>query len=189
LYALRLEQLALLEAQSEAGHIDLYYGDESSVSESGYVPYGWQFKEERYEKIGIPATHGKHLNCYGLLSRQNELIFRTTQHNITAEFVLEQLEHLSFDIKTQTVVVLDNARIHTARKIKERLKYWEKRGLYIFYLPTYSPHLNIIERLWKELKARWLKPIDYQTADTLFYATNSILQQVGSQYKINFSKF
>jgi hypothetical protein len=143
LYTLRLEQLALLEAQSEAGHINLYYGDESRVSESGYVPYGWQFKEERHEKIGIPATHGKHLNCYGLLSRQNELLFKTTQQSITAEFVLEQLDRLSFDIKIQTVVVLDNARIHTAHKIKERLEYWQKRGLYIFYLPPYSGVISI----------------------------------------------
>ncbi|MFN4810643.1 MAG: hypothetical protein ACK5H6_07615 [Bacteroidota bacterium] len=32
------EQLALLEQQSQLGHIDLFYGDETGVSESGYVP-------------------------------------------------------------------------------------------------------------------------------------------------------
>ena len=31
-----------------------------------------------------------------------------------------------------------------------------------FYLPPYSPHLDIIERLWKEIKARWLNEKDYQ---------------------------
>ncbi len=32
LYRLRVEALSLLEAQSEQGHIDLYYGDESKQS-------------------------------------------------------------------------------------------------------------------------------------------------------------
>ncbi|WP_407654637.1 transposase [Arcicella aquatica] len=41
------------------------------------------------------------------------------------------------------------------------MKFWQKRGLYIFYLSQYSPHLNIIERLWQELKAKRIKPEDY----------------------------
>lgn len=178
-----------METESRAGRVDLYYGDESGVSETGYVPYGWQFKDESGQKIGVPSTRGQTLNCWGLLSRDNRLIFKTTPRNITAEFVLERLEALSFEIKKLTVVVLDNARIHTAHKIKERLHYWRQRGLYIFYLPPYSPHLNCIERLWKELKARWIKPEDYRTPDQLFYAAQTILQQVGNAYKINFSPF
>nr|WP_245581749.1 hypothetical protein [Rudanella lutea] len=45
----------MLEAQSQAGVIDLFYGDESSVSEEGYVPYGWQFKDE---SVHIEAAKG-----------------------------------------------------------------------------------------------------------------------------------
>jgi transposase len=89
-------------------------------------------------------------------------------------------------LKKQTVVVLDNARVHTSKKIKERLPYWQQRGLYIFYLPPYSPHLNIIERLWLELKARWLRPQDYKTAQSLFLATTLALGSVGKELNINF---
>lgn len=103
--------------------------------------------------------------------------------------MIDFLDQLSFSIKKVTVIVLDNAPIHTARKIKERLLYWQKRGLFIFYLPPYSPHLNIIERLWKELKARWLKPDDYNSFDDLRYATFNCLQQVGQKYNINFGKY
>lgn len=48
--------LGLLEMQSEAGRIDLFYGDESQVAESGYVPYGWVFEDEVVE---IPAKGAK----------------------------------------------------------------------------------------------------------------------------------
>jgi transposase len=175
-----------LEKQSQQGHIDLFYGDESGVSELAYVPYAWQFKDE---KIGILATKGKQLNCFGLLSRTNQFLFKTTTKTINTDFIIDFSEQLSFSIKKITVIVLDNARIHTAHKIKERLHYWQQRGLFIFYLPPYSPHLNIIERLWKEIKARWLKPQDYLSFDDLCFATRQCFNQVGSKFIINFSDY
>ena len=178
--------MGLLEAQSEAEHIDLFYGDETQVSEQGYVPYGWQFEDE---DVYIQASRGRSLNCFGLLSRSNRLIAKTTEKSITANFVLELLDEFSFTIRKCTVVVLDNARIHTAYKIKERIKIWQKRGLFIFYLPPYSPHLNIIERFWKELKQAWIKPDDYKSADSLFYAINRIFANVGKELFLNFNPF
>jgi transposase len=186
LYEVRHEMLGLLEKRSEMSEIDLFYGDESQVSEAGYVPYGWVFDDEVVE---IPAQKGKAINIWGLLSRDNRLIFETTEKNIDSEFVWQKLDELSLKITKQTVVVLDNARIHTAHKIKERLEVWQKRGLYIFYLPPYSPHLNIIERLWKELKARWISPTDYVSTENLFFAVWAALNAVGDELSINFSKF
>lgn len=153
---MRKESLALLEQQSEQGNIELFYGDESKVSTEGYVPYGWQFQDE---DVCIEANRGRGLNCFALISRDNKMVYSTCEKNITADFIIEQLDELSLKITKPTVVVLDNARVHTAAKVKERLQYWQKRGLYLFYLPPYSPHLNIAERLWKELKSRWIKAV------------------------------
>lgn len=182
LYAVRKETLALLEAQSQRGVIDLYYGDESQVSEVGYVP--WQFADET---VHVAAGRGRSRNYFGLLSRSNEFIYKTSEE--TMSFVLAQLDALSLRLVKETVVVLDNARIHTAKQIKERIPIWQERGLYLFYLPPYSPHLNIIERLWKELKARWLRASDYQSAEQLFYAAELALSAVGKTLRINFSSF
>lgn len=96
---------------------------------------------------------------------------------------------LSFRKQKQAVIILDNAGTYINKKVKERLEFWEKRGLYIFYLPLYSHHLNIIERLWKELKARWLKSFDYNLFDNLKYATITCLNQVGLNMKINISNY
>ncbi len=184
--AIKKEELILLEFQSEIDHIDLFYGDETGISELAYVPYGWQ---ERGENLAISASHGKQINCFGILSRDNKLFSKTTIGSINADFIVDFFEEFSFKISKQTVVVLDNARIHLAQKVKERFKYWQDRGLFIFYLPPYSPHLNIIERLWKELKSRWLKPDDYLSFDNLRYATLDCLKNVGTNLKINFSKY
>jgi len=182
---LKVECLGELERLSQAGLIDLYYGDESRVSMDPCVPYGWQFAGE---EVFMPATKGAGLNCFALLTRANDLLFATTRQRITSQFIIEQLERLSFSIKKMTVV-LDNARIHTSQQVQERCAFWQQRGLFIFYLPPYSPHLNIAERLWRKLKYEWFRPSDYATADGLFYQVRQVLAAVGTSLKIRFSEF
>ena len=176
----------MIETQSCAGHIKLYYGDETRISTEGYVPYGWQFADEN---LGIEVTRGAALNVFGLLSRSNELIYQTTTQNINANFIIEQLESLSWRITKPTVVVLDNASAHKARRLSQCIDCWQHRGLFLFYLPPYCPHLNIIERYWKELKEGCIRPEDYQSADTLFYSVDRALAATGQQIKINFADY
>ena len=183
---MNVECLGELERLSKLELIDLYYGDESRVSIEPCVAYGWQFKDEN---VFMPATKGEGLNCFALLSRANELIFQTTHKRITSEFIIEQLEQLSFSIKRITVLVLDNARVHTSKLLQERHLFWQQRGLFIFYLPAYSPHLNIAERLWRKLKYEWLQPADYASTDGLFYQVRQALAAVGKGLKICFSDF
>jgi putative transposase len=52
-----------------------------------------------------------------------------------------------------TVVVLDNAGAHRAKRIGERLERWAAKGLRLYYLPPYCPHLNLVECWWKKLKS------------------------------------
>jgi transposase len=164
----------------------LYYGDESRVSMEPCVPYGWQFAGE---EVFMPSAKGAGLNCFALLSRASELWFATTRQRITSSFIIEELERLSFSIKKPTVLVLDNARVHKSQQVQERCPFWQARGLYIFYLPPYSPHLNIAETLWRKLKYEWLQPSDYATTDGLFYQVRQVLAAVGTSLKIRFSEF
>lgn len=172
-----------LEQASEQGYIDLFYGDETQVSQTGFVPYGWQFDDEQ---VAIAVQKGKAINCFGLFARSNQFHYWLNRANINAQFIIDILDEFSWRIKKTTVIVLDNARIHTARKLKQLLEIWQQRGLYVFYLPPYSPHLNIIERLWKEIKEGWIKPSDYNSADDLFYAFDRICANVGKTVKLHF---
>ena len=183
---MKVEGLGELEKLSRLGLIDLYYGDESRVCLEPCVPYGWQFTGE---DVFMPSSKGPGLNCFALLSRANDLLFETTRQRVTSEFIVEQLERLSFAVQKVTVVVLDNARVHTSRQVQERRPFWQQRGLLIFYLPPYSPHLNIAERLWRKLKYEWLQPADYATTDGLFYQVRQALAAVGKGLKIRFSDF
>ncbi len=185
-YEHKREILGELETLAENQEIDLYYSDESRVSLEPNVPYGWQFADE---EVSLPTTKGGGLNCFALLSRTNQCLVKTGEQTFSAQFILEQFEVLSFNLRKLTVIVLDNARIHTSKIIKERIKVWQQRGLYLFYLPRYSPHLNIVEILWRKLKYEWLSPLDYQEKENLFYQIRLALTGVGQNLFIQFSKF
>lgn len=171
---------------SEIGFIELLYGDESRLSEQPCVPYGWQFGDE---EVFMPSEKGAGINLFGLIGRDNRLFFEMTAQNITSEFIIGQMEKLLDRIKKPMVVVLDNARVHRSQAVRERLPSWEVRGLFVFYLPVYSPQLNIAEILWRKLKYEWLSPADYLDWENLKYQTRLILSAVGSVLKINYSVF
>lgn len=174
-----------LERLSEDSLIDLFYADAARVSTQGYVPYGWQFPAE---DVFIAAETRSGINCFAFLSRANECRFTVCRRPLDSRFIFEQLEELSLKLRKITVVVMDNASIHRAKLIKNGRAVWERRGLFLFYLPRYSPHLNIVETLWRKLKYEWLAPADYETDERLFYAVRQALAAVGSILRINFSK-
>lgn len=87
------------------------------------MPYGWQYKDEN---ISIPMQRGKGINCFGLLSRDMQFHYKLNENNFTADAILNFIDNLSLDITKFTVIVLDNAKVHTAKMIQKRLKIWQK---------------------------------------------------------------
>ena len=185
-YQLKRQLLGEYEQLSQSGEIDLYYGDEAGVALEPNVPYGWQFADE---EVSMPSEKGTGINCFGLFTRSLKNWTATSEETIDAAFVVEQLERFSFSITKLTVVVLDNARIHTGKKMRERIGAWRHRGLFVFYLPTYSPHLNIAETVWRKLKYEWLSAEDYESKGHLQYAVRQALAAFGKSLKIRFSGF
>lgn len=187
-YAFKVQSLARLEALSQQGAIDLFYGDECGVSLRGYVPYGWQFPGE---EVSIQSGSGPAVNCFALLARDNRCFFRTTDTTIDAGLVCDYLDQFSQGVMASgrlTVVVLDNASVHQ-REVKKRRAAWEAKGLYLFFLPVYSPQLNLAETLWRKLKYEWLQPGDYGEKPLLCYRVWQCLSAVGRELTIAFKTF
>ncbi|HPG30994.1 MAG TPA: transposase [bacterium] len=49
------------------------------------------------------------------------------------------------------IVIENNVSYHKSREIKEWLS--KNKNFKIFYLPTYSPEYNPVEKIWKRLKS------------------------------------
>jgi transposase len=109
-----------------------------------------------------------------------------TSEPIDAKKEVDFLDRFSFGINPKTFVVLDNASVHRNAKIRQMRSVWEKRGLFLFHIPPYFPHLIIVETLWRIMKGKWIRPQNYICADALFYATNRALAAIGRDLKINY---
>jgi transposase len=193
----------------EAGKLKIYYGDESGFSLEPCISYGWQ---PPGEYVRITPVGGKRwlvssvepLNIFGLLSRDNDLHAFSTQGTVDTDMVIACMDEFAKTITMKTVVVLDNASIHRSEKFNgstmltnhAKLLEWSKKGLRIFHLPPYSPHLNIIEcfdhaqqpTLWRKVKYEWLKPSDYASWEALQKTLENILTLVGKGFNIDFEE-
>lgn len=86
----------------------------------------------------------------------------------------------------RTVIVVDQASIHTSDAIYNKLEEWLDRGIEIFQLPSYSPQLNLIEILWRFIKYEWIEIPAYQNWQSLVKYVEKVLKEFGDNYVINF---
>lgn len=122
----------------------LFLGDEAGFSLSLNPPYGWQFPDE---PIRILPQMGKRINVFGLMKASgDELHTFCGAGSVKTDFVIESINPWRKGLTKPTVLVLDKARIHRSLALLSHLGLWQEEGLFIFFLPTYSPHLNRIER-------------------------------------------
>lgn len=182
----KIEQMRQLWQLEAADLIDLYFGDECGFQLVPNLPYGWQKKEEY---VRILPRKGKTLSVFGLLSTKNHLVSYPTEQRTNADFIIQSLDHFSTKIKKLTVLILDNAPIHKSKSMMAKRLEWEEKGLFIFFLPKYAPHLNRIETLWRKIKYEWIHPNDYKSWKVFTRSIKNILTSFGSDlYNINFSK-
>lgn len=167
------------------GHVDVFYGDESGFCLTSAIPYGWQFPGEH---VATQPRHSPRFNVLGFYNATtNDLPTAAPEGPLDAALVLDTLEAWAATRPRPTVLVLDNAKIHHAAAFPARLAAWQAQDVYVFYLPTYSPHLHKIETLWRKIKYEWLRPEAYLPFKALKTAVWHILDRVGLQYTSHFS--
>ena len=183
------ELLAWLQIAAQQPKFQVVFADESGFNLTPSVPYGWQAKGKR---LCLPTARSKREAVFGLLSQDNHLTTYCTDQKINSEFVIASVDQFLTSQPGKrgrpavTLLVLDNASIHVSKVFRAACQRWEERGLLVWYLPTYSPHLNRIERLWLRMKYSWLKAPDYSTMKTLKAALKRIFDQFGAKYTIQF---
>lgn len=183
-FAKAQRELEALQQQEDQGQIALYYFDESGFALDPTIPYAWQ---EPHSIIELPARKSGRINVLGFMNRQNDLHPFVFEGAIHTGLVIACFDAFCHTLTKKTVVVLDNASIHTSDEFTDRLPSWKKKGLIIKYLPPYSPELNLIEILWRRIKYTWLPFSAYDCLNALSKALETILSQVGSEYQITFA--
>jgi len=153
-FRLAIEEIEELRSMPE---LKLAYFDEAAFSLQAVVPYGWQPIGERCE-VPVGAERGN-VQVLGIQEEAGETFGYLHRGKVYGSTVAEVLEDYSQRINDPTVLILDNASVHTCQLVADRMSDWNERGLMFYFLPPHSPELNAIERLWDKLKHQIL-PVD-----------------------------
>jgi transposase len=184
-YQQKKEALVLYRNQEDLGEIDLRYFDVSGFCLVPYIPYAWQ---EKGHSIHLETdAHSKRLNVLGFLNRKNDLQSYTIEGKVDSSVIVACIDDFCQYIHKKTVIVMDNSSLHTSKEFTAKIDEWKEKKVEIFYLPPYSPELNIIEILWRFMKYEWIELWAYKGWEYLVEYVENILKKVGIEYKINFS--
>jgi transposase len=143
-----------------------------------YLGFLWCFA-----RILIRAPSGRQrFNVLGALNAITlQLVTVTNDSDITATSVCELLEKMALlGLQTPMTVVMDNARSQRCRLVLERAA---DLGIEVLFLPTYSPNLNRIERLWKFVKKECLYAKYSENFELFKQAIQDCLAQTTGRHK------
>lgn len=169
------------------GLMNVYFGDESGFSLQSNVPMSWQKKGTQ---LGIPSLRTRVMNVLGFLNPLNSHLVTyeiPKGEKMDSSIFIQFLSDFASKITLPTAVVLDNASWHKSVLTRAMFEEWEKQGLYIVFLPPRSPHLNLIETLWRKIKNEWLAVADFRSEKAMREKITYILQHYGEKYDIHFS--
>lgn len=178
------QQLAGLAEQARRQEIDLAYFDESGFTLEPCVPYAWQPVGETLE---VPCAKSSRLNVLGILDKNGPFHSWVFGSSITSAVVVAFIDAFAENLTRPTVLVMDNAPIHTSDEFTDNIGRWSEQGLTILNLPPYSPELNLIEILWRKIKYEWLPFSAYQSFLSLKHSLFEILANIGKIYHISFA--
>lgn len=149
----RKEQLEPRLHEAEQGKRKVYFMDAAHFVYRAYLGLVWCF-----ERVFIPSPSGrKRFNVLGALDAvTNEIITITNETYVNAVSVcqlLDKIAQINHGLNVPITIFLDNARYQKCLLVQ---KYAQALGIELEFIPSYSPHLNLIERYWKFVKKQCL---------------------------------
>ena len=178
--------------QAERGQRTVLFVDAAHFVFGPFLGYLWCLV-----RLLVPGPSGrKRYNVLAALNAVSHEVLRVANHSyINAESVCALLRQVAAaGLPGPVTLVLDNARYQRCALVQSLA-----RSLHIelLFLPSYSPNLNLIERLWKFVKKECLasRPLaDYETftgtiEDCLNGLQTKYKEQMATLLTLNFQTF
>ena len=142
--------------------VEVLFVDAVHPEHNGIAAYGWIKKGEKRE---LKTNSGRQrLNLHGAINAETLQVTIIESVTVNAESTINLFEAIeqAYPLASQIMVILDNARYHYSKEVK---LFLEKSRIKPVFLPSYSPNLNLIERLWKFFKKKILYNTYYESLD------------------------
>jgi transposase len=117
-------------------------------------------------EVPAPGQNEKRVVYGGVDYKTGDFTYTIAAAKCGAEFLVFLVALLSRYAGQKILLVCDNGRFHKTKAVGEFLAM-HRDQLQVFWLPPYSPSLNLIERLWGHIKRTVLANVLYHSLHDL----------------------
>lgn len=139
--------------ENKPDDVELLFADGVHPEHNTMAAYGWIKRGQTRE---LKTNSGRQrLNLHGALNAETYKVTIIESDTINHESTIRLLEAIeqAYPMAREILLIVDNARYHFSKQVQA---YLENSRIRLIPLPSYSPNLNLIERLWKFFKKKVL---------------------------------
>ncbi len=177
-YRAKARYLRRLRAQARRGQIHLYYADEMDVALLPTISGRWM-RQGQQTQVNTPGQNAKQYVFGAVNSVTGALVWVPwpNKNNVGFRQLLRQVVAHHHQTPMKIVIVVDNFRIHKAKAVQAWLRA-HRAQLRLYFLPTYSPRLNPIERVWRHFRRNVTDNFYFRTLPRLMAAAQAFLAEL-----------
>ena len=173
----RRDRLEPVLAEATAGQRTVLFVDAAHFVRGAFLCCVWCLV-----RMMIRGASGRQrynvLGAWNAVTRELIRVSNTTR--VSSDTMVELLLKIAKAVRGPTTLVLDNARYQHCAKVKEEAA---RLNIDLLFLPSYSPNLNLIERLWKFTKKKALRGKHYKDFTLFQQAIDTCLDQTATKYR------
>ena len=120
------------------------------ISQPSRIYSGLGRKKNGRRLIPTPAKRESR-TIFGAWNLKKEIFYWKQSHTGNSTSNIAFYEQLKKNNRNKSIIIIeDNVSYHKSKKVRNWLE--KNQDFKIFYLPTYSPEYNPVEKIWKWLK-------------------------------------
>lgn len=172
---LQEELLPRLE-EARKGERRVFFVDAAHFVLGSFLGMIWSFA-----RIFVPSGCGRQrYNVLGAVeTRDHDFVSIRTTGSVNAGTVCDLVRRLDETYPGEEItMVMDNARY---QRNKEVFAAAEECGIELLFLPSYSPNLNLIERVWRLVKAKCLRNKYFEDFDKFKAAIDEFIDSLSGE--------
>jgi len=137
----------------------------------------WGWIEKGKDVNTLSNTGRQRININGALDIETKEIIEREDEKINSISVIRLFEKIeAINQKAKNIyVIADNAKYHRSKEVKE---YLARSKISLIFLPSYSPNLNLIERVWKLFKDKVIRGKYYERFDKFKSAVHGFFENI-----------